>query len=125
MKRNFFASLVFAISLTAPCCMQSSEPADSTFVYGYLRWVPSATKYSAKIELGPGKDLNDISDSTGSKLKFGSFLNALNYMVSQRWEVIEVSPRNPNHNTFSLEQFALIRKKMAREDAQIFISPKE
>lgn len=124
MKR-FIILISLAMALMAPNCIMASEPEDSTYVYGYLRWVPSATKYSAKIELGPGNDLNDILDSTGSKLKFRSFLNALNYMASQKWEVIEISPQNPEHNTFHLEQFALIRKKMARKDALPFISPKE
>lgn len=124
MKR-FIILIFLALVLMVSSRIMASEPEDSTFVYGYLRWIPSATKYSAKIELGPKKDLKDIFDSTGTKLKFGSFLNALNYMASQKWEVIEISPRNPEHNTFTLEQFALIRKKMAIKDASPFISPKE
>ncbi|MBO5444270.1 MAG: hypothetical protein J5995_02830 [Muribaculaceae bacterium] len=100
------------------------ESPDSCFVYGYLHWSPTATKYVAKLELGPGKDLEDIIDENGSKLKFASFLNALNYLVSKQWEVVEISPRNPDHNTFVLEQFAIIRRKMALKDAKIYISPK-
>lgn len=103
----------------------ATELSDSCYVYGYLHWAPSATKYAAKLELGPGKDLNDLFDANGSKLKFGSFLNALNYMASQCWEIIEISPRNPNNNTFTLEQYAIIRKKMSLEEALPYISPKD
>ena len=117
-----FTTLFIAIMATLNAL--ATELPDSCYVYGYLHWSPSATKYAAKLELGPGKDLNDIFDANGSKLKFGSFLNALNYMASQCWEIIEISHRNPNNNTFSLEQYAIIRKKMSREKALPYISPK-
>lgn len=101
------------------------EPPDSCMVYGYLRWSPSVTKYSAKLELGPGRDLEEIVSATGDKLKFQSFLNALNYMSSQGWDVVEISKLNPEHNTFTQEQYAIIRKKMSKDEAAPFTSPKK
>lgn len=119
--RQFF-TILFTICILS---MYAQTEADSTYVYGYLRWSPSMTKYIAKLEIGPGKELEDITDDKGVKLKFASFLNALNYMASQKWEVFEISPRNPENSTFILEQFAIIRKKMSIAEAMPYIAPKE
>ena len=104
--------------------INAAAPADSCIVYGYLRWSPSAIKYSAKLELGPGRDLENIMSAKGEKLKFQSFLNALNYMSSQGWDVVEISKPNPEHNSFTQEQYAIIRKKMSKDEAAPFASPK-
>ena len=116
---RFFLFLMLAANLT----IIAAEPIDSCMVYGYLRWTPSATKYAAKLELGPGKDLEDIKNSSGEKLIFQSFLNALNYMSSEGWEVLEISPLNPENNSFTKEQYAIIRKKMMRTEASLFYTP--
>lgn len=120
MRKLITVLLAFVTWLT----ITAAEPADSCMVYGYLRWSPSAVKYSAKLELGPGRDLEDIKSTTGDKLKFQSFLNALNYMSSEGWDVVEISPLNPENNSFTQEQYAIIRKKMSKGEAAPFASPK-
>lgn len=113
------------LCLSAAISNYANEKPDSCYIYGYLRWEPTSTKYVAKIELGPGKKSADIIDADGTKIFFQSFLNALNYMSSKGWEVMEISKKNPDNNTFTLEQYAIIRKKMGLDEASPYISPKD
>lgn len=118
--------LIAALSIMWALNSFAAEPADSCLVYGYLWWSAGATKYSAKIELGPGSDRKDIISPSGDKLKFASFLNAINYMSSQGWEIIEVSKVNPYNSTITLaEQYAIIRRKMSADEATPYCSPKQ
>lgn len=122
---NILKKFILAYSLLGSSIMVAQEKNDSCYVYGYLHWSPSMTKYTAKIQLGPDDELTDIVSKSGDKLKFKSFLNALNYMSMEGWEVIEISPRNPDQNTFTKEQYAIIRKFMTKSHAKKYSSPKE
>lgn len=122
--KKFILILILALSSFTSIAAERSE---TCYVYGYLRWVSKIAKYSAKLDFGV-EAMSDIENDKGEKLKFVSFLNALNYMSSNDWEVIEVSFGNPNHSeayTDAAEKYALIRKKMTKAEAAKYSSPKK
>jgi len=122
---KLFKSIILIAVLLCSANAVAQERNDSCFVYGYLRWSPSLTKYSAKLQMGPDDDLTDVLSDNGEKLKFHTFLNAVNYMSMTGWEILEISPVNPDKGTFVKEQYAIIRKLMPKADAAKYSNPKK
>lgn len=119
MKKFIITSLVLFVAIAAIA-------QESSYVYAQLHWRPTATKgYVAHIQMGPEFKDVPILDENGEKLSFFNLLHALNYMSLQGWELVQLSPENPDNSTFSKEQYALIRKKMSIEEAQKYSTPKE
>lgn len=117
MKKLIIASLLVV-------CALAVKAQDSCFVYTQLHWCPTATKYVAKIQLGEELKDTDIVDENGEKLSFYNIFHALNYLSTKGWELVQMYPKNPDNNSFKLEQFALIRKKMPIEEAKKYATPK-
>ncbi len=117
-------TLIFTVLFVI--CAAYGNAQDSCYVYTQLNWVPAMTKYVAKIELGEEGSNTDILDKNGEKLSFYSFFNALNYLSTEGWEVLDISNENPNNNRGAYkERYAVIRKKMTIEEAKKYASPKE
>ena len=119
MKKIFIVSVLFLASLTA-------KAQDSCYVYTQLGWIPTATKYVAKIQLHEEYEyFIDILDDNGEKLSFHNILHAFNYLSTKGWELVQLYPKNPDGSTSVRKQYALIRKKMSIEEAKQYSKPKE
>lgn len=81
------------------------------------------TKYIAQIQLNPESTDMDIVDANGTVLSFNNIFHALNYLSTQGWELVELSKQNPDNNSFRLEQYALIKKKLPVEEAIKYCEP--
>lgn len=114
--------LIFMVLLTIAAVTAKAQ--DSCYVYTQLHWAPAATKYVAKIQLNDKGEDEDIT-SNGEKLSFGSILHALNYLSVNGWELVELSPKDPNNAPgANKEQFAVIRKRMPLSEAKKYAQPK-
>lgn len=116
--KQLFLVLVFIASAV---CLKAQ---DACYVYTYLHWAPAATKYVAKLQLNNDEEDHDILDAEGNKLAFSSMINALNYMTTQGWELVELYKKNPDNGYAKLEQYALIRKLMPVNEAAQYAQPK-
>lgn len=117
MRKVLFMAL-FAIAAIA------AKAQDSCYVYTRLHWAPAATKYVAKLQLNDKGEDEDITEN-GEKLSFYSIFHALNYLSVNGWELVELSPKNPdNAPGANKEQFAVIRKRMPIAEAKKYAMPK-
>lgn len=97
---------------------------DSCYVYTQLHWAPAATKYVAKIQLNDKGSDEDITEN-GEKVSFNNILHALNYLSVRGWELVQLSPKNPENTPGAVkEQFAVIRKRMSLNEAKKYAAPK-
>lgn len=118
MKKFIITSLFLFVAIAAIA-------QESSYVYAQLHWRPTATKgYVAHIQMGPEFKDVPILDENGEKLSFFNLLHALNYMSLQGWELVHLSPENPDNGPFSKEQYALIRKSMSTEEAKKYATPR-
>lgn len=116
MKKILIASLIMI-------CAISLKAQDSCYVYTQLHWKPTPTKYVAKIQLGEKGDDIDITDESGKKLAFYNIMHAMNYLSTKGWELVQLL--TPSNQASPLEQYAVIRKKMAMEEAKKYSTPKQ
>ena len=116
---------IIIVSLMVFATIVAKAQQDSCYIYTQLHWVPTAMKYVAKIQLSEEFKDMDIVDENGSKLSFYNIFHALNYLSTKGWELVQMSPNNPDGNTNKLEQYAVIRKKMPIEEAKKYSTPKE
>lgn len=117
--RTFFLSVI----LFLVCIFSYAQTPDSCYVYTNLHWAPAMTKYVAKIQLNPESDDMDIVGANGEVLSFNNIFHALNYLSTQGWELVELSKKNPDNDSFTREQYALIKKKFPVEEAKKYCTP--
>ena len=116
--KKYMITLLLAIAATVV------KAQDSCYVYTQLHWAPAATKYVAKIQLNNKGADEDIMEN-GTKLSFNNILHALNYLSVQGWELVQLSPKNPDNVTGAYkEQYAVIRKRMPIDEAKKYAAPK-
>lgn len=118
--------VIIVLFIIAAFTASAQEQRDSCYVYTQLHWRPSGFKgYCAQIQMGDEYRFVDIVDENGKGLSFYDIFHALNYMSTQGWELVEMSPKNPDNNHNTLERLAIIRKKMSIEEARKYSTPKE
>lgn len=114
----------YMISMLLLIAASAVKAQDSCYVYTRLHWAPAMTKYVAQIQLNEKGEDEDITEN-GEKLSFYNILHALNYLSVRGWELVQLSPKNPeNLMSAKLEQFAIIRKLMPIEEAKKYATPK-
>lgn len=116
--RKYMITLLLFIAASAV------KAQDSCYVYTQLHWAPAATKYVAKIQLNDKGTDEDITEN-GEKVSFNNILHALNYLSVRGWELVQLSPKNPENTPgANKEQFAVIRKLMPTDEAKKYAAPK-
>lgn len=114
----------YMLSLLLLIAASAVKAQDSCYVYTQLHWAPAATKYVAKMQLND-KDADEDITENGEKVSFYNILHALNYLSVHGWELVQLSPKNPENTPgANKEQFAIIRKLMPIEEAKKYASPK-
>lgn len=106
MKRLFIVFLFSFILLF------STKAEDQKVVYCEISGINAAADVLVYIDYGQriGNSFNHVllDKETGEKIKFGSMIDALNYMSKYGWNLVQVYERNGQH-------FYLLSKKITND----------
>lgn len=108
---------VFAITFLLVCTL-TLKAQDSCYVYTYLHWFGSGAKHQVQLTEDLEKEGTDFVNEAGETLVFKNFMGALNYAIANgKWEVYYISTINPFNGMFKREQYAILRKRMAKTES--------